>query len=402
MMSVPSSSSTPIGTGRLVVAPNLPAYRLDDRRVVLTEKFTEGMRVYASMWGGPVSAVMKPAAEQSDNLDNRPYVVDDLPFDVKVVPFGTGAFYRQLSEAAVVLGGPDIGDPELTRKCREMRVPCVNNVEYNLNTRLQIIEANTRNPLIRWRRNRWERDWERKVLASVKLAAGVQCNGTPTYEAYKDHAHDILLYFDSRTRTQDLIDDASLEQRLRSLDDNKPLRLAFSGRLIPMKGALDIIEVARTLTERGVPFTFDVFGDGVSVPDMKTAISRHGLQEMVNMHGAVDFHSELVPHIKTETDLFVCCHRQGDPSCTYIETMACGVPIVGFDNDAMRGLVERSAFGWTVPMGDIDGVAGKIEALHRDRTQLVSASHVAREFASTHTFEHTFRLRLEHLARLAR
>ena len=41
-----------------------------------------------------------------------------------------------------------------------------------------------------------------------------------------------------------------------------PLRLVYSGRLETMKGAQDLLPVARRLIERGVDFTLDIFGTG--------------------------------------------------------------------------------------------------------------------------------------------
>lgn len=39
------------------------------------------------------------------------------------------------------------------------------------------------------------------------------------------------------------------------------------------------------------------------------------------------------------------CHRQGDPSCTYLETYACGMPIVGYNNQAHQGILASNNAG---------------------------------------------------------
>src|SRR5262249_16164737 len=100
-----------------------------------------------------------------------------------------------------------------------------------------------------------------------------------------------------------------------------------------------------------------------------------------------------------ETDLFVCCHRQGDPSCTYVETMACGVPIVGYGNEAWEGLARVSGAGWVTPVGEPIKLAERIAALERDRSALSNAAHAALDFARSHSFEKTFPRRVEHLDR---
>jgi glycosyltransferase involved in cell wall biosynthesis len=102
--------------------------------------------------------------------------------------------------------------------------------------------------------------------------------------------------------------------------------------------------------------------------------------------------------VRDTVDLFVCCHRQGDPSCTYLETLSAGVPIVGYANEAFEGLVRLGKFGWTVPMNDPARLADEIARLDRSRAELGSAARAAIEFARQHSFEATFQRRVDHLA----
>jgi glycosyltransferase involved in cell wall biosynthesis len=115
------------------------------------------------------------------------------------------------------------------------------------------------------------------------------------------------------------------------------------------------------------------------------------------MKGVLDFRTELAPLVRDEVDLFVCPHVQGDPSCTYLETFACGVPMVGYDNEAFGGLMTYVDAGWRVPLGDPEAMASAILALDRDRAAIVAKARAARDFAREHTFEATCRRRMEHL-----
>ena len=388
--------------GPLVVASNLPVLQKADGRVTLTQKFVDGMTTYTSLWDGPVRALLKPTQKQTSNLDNRDFASDGLPFEVRVEEFGGDAFYEALADAAVVLGGPDLGAPRLSQRCRQMNVPCVNNFEHSLWTRLQIKGTYLKGPVRKFKNLIWELGWERKNIQSVRAATGIQCNGTPAFDAYAKHSANPMLYFDSRTKQQDVISEEELENRLSHFLSKKPIRLAFSGRLIPIKGALDLLAVARKLRDRGLAFEFDIFGDGESRVEMQKQIDRDDLGGHVTLHGVMDFQTVLTPSIKKATDLFVCCHRQGDPSCTYVETFACGVPIVGFANDAFRGLVERAPLGWTVPMGDIDALASQIVSLDKRRDDIVEASYAATRFAMDSNFDREFEARIDHLASLAK
>ncbi|MCA9296044.1 MAG: glycosyltransferase family 4 protein, partial [Phycisphaerales bacterium] len=279
----------------------------------------------------------------------------------------------------------------------EQKTPLVFVSEYTLKTRKQIIRSETRNPLLRLRRTVWTTQFERRIRDAVALAAGIQCNGTPTYDAYRAINSNPLLYFDTRVGAADIVDDATLERRFASLRDGNPLRLAYSGRLIAMKGADHLPLVARELRKRNIPFTMKICGDGTLVPVLNAAIAQYGLGDAVELTGEIDFQTELLPYVRSEVDLFVCCHRQGDPSCSYMETMACGTPIVGYDNEAFEGIVRTTNVGWPVPMDRPDAMAEAIARLHGDRAALVRAATASRDVAARNTFEKTMEIRIAHM-----
>jgi glycosyltransferase involved in cell wall biosynthesis len=131
---------------------------------------------------------------------------------------------------------------------------------------------------------------------------------------------------------------------------------------------------------------------------MRAFVREHGLGSVVTFMGNLDFESELLPFMRSEVDLFVCCHRQGDPSCTYLETLACGVPIAGYGNEAWRGLAERSSAGWVTPMKRPRTLASKIASL--TDAEIERRSFNGLQFARAHTFETEFERRIEHLKAL--
>ena len=382
----------------LVVLPTLPVRVTPTGRVALTEKFVDGMREYLSLWGGPVSAFMEPSDAPTSNLDEREYEPSDLPFQLQVVSFldpGLGPLLagHRLAHCAVSYRQNHLGG-----LCRAIGVPCVYTSEYSLQTRWQVIRASRVNPLITLRRGWWEYRQEVAQRRAIRLAAGVQCNGTPTFEAYKAISPSPLLYFDTRVSEDMLVAEAELAARTEHLRcGGGPLRLLFSGRLIAMKGADHLIAVADELRTLGTPFKMTICGDGALLPEMKAEIARRNLGELVELAGNLDFKAELLPRTRRGADLFVCCHRTGDPSCSYLEVMSCGVPIVGYDNEAFLGIARESGVGWTSPMGKPRLLAQRIDALNRDRAAVVEASHGAVEFGRRHTFNRTFRARIEHM-----
>ncbi len=384
----------------LLIAPSLDVGLSSDGRVRLTGKFVGGMQMYVDHWDGPVALLaQKDEANHSGNLDDVWFRPSELPFDVTVADFKSKEAESAVARAAVVQGGTDHRLNHMPALCRSLGVPYVLVSEYSLRTRWQIIDSEGLNPVIAWRRKLWAWRQERANVAAAKAASAVHCNGTPTYDAYKALNERTLLYFDSRVASDMLPDEPKAAGRV-PWSTASPMRLAFSGRLNLMKGADHLVHVARALRDLGVPFTLDVYGDGPLVPDMKSAIEEHHLEGILRLGGVLDFASELMPTVRDQVDLFVCCHRQGDPSCTYLETMACGVPIVGYANEAFEGLMKRCSAGVTVPMNDWAEMAAAIERLYREPKQVEEMARAALAFARQHTFEQEFRRRIAHMDNL--
>jgi glycosyltransferase involved in cell wall biosynthesis len=116
----------------------------------------------------------------------------------------------------------------------------------------------------------------------------------------------------------------------------------------------------------------------------------------------VPFDAVLVPLMKDRVDLFLCCHRQDDPSCTYLETLSCGVPIVGYDNAAFAGVLALGDVGLAVAMDDPAAAARAIRQLAADRDRLATMADAAAAVGRAHSFERTFAARIDHLKAIAR
>lgn len=314
--------------------------------------------------------------------------------------FGTEAVYDKVRGYAAVLGGPHYKMHGMSSRLRAMGIVSVPCVEYSLRTRLDIIRHEVASIPRAARRAAWELREELRVLRDIKAAHGVQCNGTPTFDAYSgvnDNAH---LYFDTRTAEASFATSQDLGRRAEHLRNGGPLRIAFSGRLLEIKGAHHLIPMARYLRERGVDFELTICGGGKLAEEIARSIPWNGLPRYVKYAGVLDFNTQLLPMLKQEIDLFVAPHLQGDPSCTYLETLACGVPIVGYANEAWSGILERAPVGWASSVGNPYKLAKTIAGISRN--DLGEKAREALAFARQHSFEKTFDRRIEHLAGLVR
>jgi glycosyltransferase involved in cell wall biosynthesis len=198
--------------------------------------------------------------------------------------------------------------------------------------------------------------------------------------------------------------DADIATKQRRMMQGAPLRIAFTGRLEKMKGADDLIDIASRLHQAGRAFTLDIYGAGNLASEMERTLDSVDeiLRQKIHIHEPIDFHRELVPLLRTEVDLFLCCHRQSDPSCTYLETLGCAVPIVGYKNRALGGLLKLADVGWSTAADAKAEMARKIEELDENRFELANKMRNARNFAKKHSFEASFEKRVDQLWKLSK
>jgi colanic acid/amylovoran biosynthesis glycosyltransferase len=361
----------------LVVISPLPGLLRKPDRVVLTQKFVDGIRLYHRLWQGPILHICEPAVTLTDSLDSIEISLREPEFETVCCDFSESSLAKNIPSEAVVLVAAGEQFNHVSALCRAKNVRCVYVTEYSLQTRLQIADEYHSNIVRRlWAKARQVKQ-EFAQRRAIKRADGTQCNGVPTYQAYKGLNSRPLLFFDSRIEADMLANEATIERKaVRRRTDGK-LRLAFTGRLNLMKGVDDLPRVGAQLKRMGVSFEMAICGDGDYRPRLEKEIVRLGLEDTIFLKGILEFKSELIPFISRDVDLFVCCHRQGDPSCTYIETMACGVPIVGYDNGAFSGLHHYSLTGWPTPMGRPDLLAEKIYRLQSASGELERAAQEA-------------------------
>ena len=188
----------------LVVLPAMSVRIAPNDGVVLSRKFIDGMGKYLEYWDGPVAAFIEPSSGPSWNLDDIEVDPASLPFHLRVVSFDDPKLGQFLAGHRLVLGFVHCRQNHLGMLCQSVGVPCVHVAEYTLKTRLQVVRSEVRNPVISLRRHWWEFNQERRQRMAIQRASGIQCNGTPTFEAYRSINPNPFLFFDTRI-TEDML-----------------------------------------------------------------------------------------------------------------------------------------------------------------------------------------------------
>jgi glycosyltransferase involved in cell wall biosynthesis len=380
----------------LVICPSVPAWKTNDA-LCFDRKFYDGMLLYTQKWPGKISCVISLSSARLPDFGIATINISELPFECITLNENQLITAYHLQGASIVLGTGDSHDQlHLSKLCRERNIKCVYVIENIPETRYQIASLSTKNPIVRLRRYLYIWQGERKRVAAFKICDGLQSNGTPAHIEYR-YVSNNLLYFDTRVSENQIISDDELQRRLVYLAENKPLRIVFSGRLVRIKGVDHLVKLALKLKHVNTPFELKIYGAGDMDIEMRELISKYQLENNVSMLGAVDFYETLIPELKHSVDLFVCLHRQGDPSCTYLETLSCGIPIVGYKNRAFAGLLDISDIGWGAELNDLDGVCRAIVHLNSNREELIEKSKNSAAFARLHNFDSTFERRINHL-----
>lgn len=222
---------------------------------------------------------------------------------------------------------------------------------------------------------------DRTYRSMARRAAGLHCNGQQAWDSYGRLNSRSLQVVDHRIFASDL----AAARRREVWSGDRPLRVAFSGRLVREKGADTVAEVARRLPQ----IEFVMLGSG-ELRDQLMASAPANL----SLLGFKPF-SEWKQYVRDTVDVALLPHPQGDPSCTYFEMLGSGVPVVGLRN-TMWGPLADEGLGWA---------EHGVDALVKRLAQLRPADvRLARERGLTHVepFEDMVATRVAHLVEIAR
>lgn len=370
-----------------VVLPGVPTL---DGRVEISDKTWSGLHHLGDRWPGDLSVLARPVEHDvSGNLGLHWYSPADLPWRLVLgEPAETIAELR-----------PDVAQLPLHLRERPAMDRVASVVVAENSAREQFRYAASVAPY--GHLPRMAAGAARQGLALRRMvgsAAGLACNGWGAWEAYHDVARGPvapLLFFDTRLPLDRV---AEAERHLADGTQRPPgpLRLAFSGRVHPAKGAHHAVAASAVLSEHGFPHTLVVLGDG---PDRTRLESIAG--DAVSWPGQLPFDPDWIDFVVTQVDAMLLPHTQGDPSGTYLEAAGLGVPVIGFANVAMRGHAARGGFAEVSRRRTASALADLVEGLAADPARRLSLGRAGVRFMHEHALEPTFDARVEHLLAVA-
>jgi glycosyltransferase involved in cell wall biosynthesis len=369
--------------------------RIENDMFIVDRKFHVGMQFYVNSVRAPLLSVHPESEPGAAIMD--PVQVPIAQLGYRVMTLKTDKLMRPLPAdrqrlrdtirgSRLVYGGA-LMSAELAA---QVGVPYILMKEYDLQTEIFVATSQV-NSLLR-RAVRAAKCVVRYAgeIPRMHRALELHCNGYPIFDETRWFNNRRLLYLDSRMSADMVIDEARLRERFRSRA-GRPLRLLYSGRYEPMKGADHAVRVGLACVERGMDVEMHCYGQGRLRDEMRRMAQQ--AQGHIHVHDVVPF-PELV-ELSRGFDVFVCCHLQNDPSCTYLESFGSGLPVVGYANRMWQRLCDESGAGISSPLRQSQAVADSVQRLIDDPGLLEDMSLRARRFALENTFEQQFAKRVE-------
>lgn len=129
------------------------------------------------------------------------------------------------------------------------------------------------------------------------------------------------------------------------LDPEVPVVLSL-GRLAAEKNVTEVVEL---LAGVEAPWQLVVAGDGPQAGALRRQVERLGLTARVRFVGAIE--PARVPEFYRLADVFVSGSRSETQGLTYLEALACGVPVVCRDDASVEGVVldDRNGRRYSAP-----------------------------------------------------
>lgn len=159
---------------------------------------------------------------------------------------------------------------------------------------------------------------------------------------------------------------------------SKPLVFAAPGRLCPEKGCFFLLDAADALRKRTNDFAIELYGTGPSEAKLRRDVERRGLSGFVRVKGAVS-RDVLWSAISGAAATCVPIMYPPGLTCTALESLSAGVPIVAFDHGATPDMIDNGVTGFRTAPRDVEAYAAAMYEFVKDPALSLRMEQACRE-----------------------
>jgi len=178
-------------------------------------------------------------------------------------------------------------------------------------------------------------------------------------EMQNDLRHLFPQYVSKMQTIHNGVDSLFLNTNASDLSHNEAIRFVAVGSLIPRKNHLYLLSALAILKRKGIPFHFDIIGDGETYKEIERYTCENGLSKSVKMHGSLS--PVDVADVLSRAHVFITASRhEGRPNAV-IEAMAVGLSVLASNIPGHRELINESRCGELFELDQLEDLTNKLE-----------------------------------------
>jgi len=170
---------------------------------------------------------------------------------------------------------------------------------------------------------------------------------------------------------------------LKSKLDLASFTLIYVGRLIPLKGLMELLAAWNEACLKDASLL--LVGDGSQREEIEHYIKANGITN-VKLTGAIDY-DDLGPYYKA-ADCFIIPTLEDNWSLVVPEAMAAGLPIACSTYNGCHPELVHPENGWTFDPLDLSNTVDTLKAISNSRDRLKTMGEESRKIVANHTPQH--------------
>jgi glycosyltransferase involved in cell wall biosynthesis len=236
--------------------------------------------------------------------------------------------------------------------------------------------------------------FERLCRHAVRLADLSLLKGSTLMRRYGRYAKNARNFHNTSYLLSDIVEEAALDERQRTLSAGRSLRLVYCGRLVPRKGVDHSIRIIKLMRDRGAEIEFDIIGHGSEQAALESLIGTLDLTGIVRLLGPLPYGSELLRRLAEYDGLLFTPLAEDTPRMIF-DGYAAGLPLIAYDIEYVRERAAEEGGTVMLPKGDLEASADLILGLSRQPERLAGLARGARRAGVYHAAEDWYRRRAE-------